>query len=238
VLAAIGLIFVTGNTNPGAVYVIDPIGGSGPVGFQLSPWGANPLAISFDGERIWTANNGSVSILTFDLRIPIFSLNTVTAGFDNTQLNGILYDGSNIWVSGTNHNRGKLFKLDSNGGIIQTVNAGNVLKLPVFDGTNIWVPSQGSDAGSDSVMVVRASTGEILATLTGNGLNGPVTAAFDGERILVTNYAGNSVSLWRATDLSPLGFFPTGAGTVPYGACSDGLNFWITLSNAGELVRF
>ena len=238
VLAAIGLIFVTGNTNPGAVYVIDPIGGSGPVGFPLSPWGANPLAISFDGERIWSANNGSVSILTFDLRIPIFSLNTVTAGFDNTQLNGILYDGSNIWVSGTNHNRGKLFKLDSNGGIIQTVNAGNVLKLPVFDGTNIWVPSQGSDAGSDSVMVVRASTGEILATLTGNGLNGPVTAAFDGERILVTNYAGNSVSLWRATDLSPLGFFPTGAGTVPYGACSDGLNFWITLSNAGELVRF
>jgi hypothetical protein len=35
----------------------------------------------------------------------------------------------------------------------------------------------------------------MLARLTGNGLSGPVQAAFDSERILVTNYNGNSVSL-------------------------------------------
>src|SRR5947207_15926635 len=34
----------------------------------------------------------------------------------------------------------------------------------------------------------------VLTTLSGNGLSGPVSAAFDGERILITNL-GNSVSL-------------------------------------------
>ena len=71
-----------------------------------------------------------------------------------------------------------------------------------------------------------------------NGLNDPFTAAFDGERILVTNFAGNSVSLWKAADLTPLGTFPTGTSTQPFGACSDGLNFWITLSGSDKLARF
>jgi hypothetical protein len=55
---------------------------------------------------------------------------------------------------------------------------------------------------------------------------------------MVTNYSGNSVSLWKAADLTPLGFFPTGPGTGPNGACSDGVNFWITLRNTGQVARF
>jgi hypothetical protein len=76
------------------------------------------------------------------------------------------------------------------------------------------------------------------ATLTGNGLSGPLSAAFDGERILITLFDGNGVSLWRATDLTPLGNGSTGASTLPYGACSDGLNFWVTLFASGQLARF
>jgi len=78
----------------------------------------------------------------------------------------------------------------------------------------------------------------VLATLTGNGLNGPTAAAFDGQRILVTNNAGNSVSLWKAADLTTLGSFGTGASTFPYGACSDGISFWITLTGPNQLARF
>jgi hypothetical protein len=78
----------------------------------------------------------------------------------------------------------------------------------------------------------------VLATLTGNGLNTPTTTAFDGERILVTNVSNNSVSLWKAADLIPLGNISTGANTTPFGACSDGLNFWIILNNTGKLARF
>jgi hypothetical protein len=114
-------------------------------------------------------------------------------------------------------------------------------RFPVFDGTNIWVPN----SGDPSVTVVRVKDAEgnalssafVLATLGGNGLDNPITAAFDGERILVTNMS-SGVSLWKAADLRPLGSFSTGAGTGPLGACSDGLNFWITLSNTHKLARF
>jgi hypothetical protein len=64
------------------------------------------------------------------------------------------------------------------------------------------------------------------------------TAAFDGERILVTNYVGNRVSLWKAADLTQLGSVATGAGTVPVGACSDGVNFWLTFLLSNQLARF
>ncbi len=127
-------------------------------------------------------------------------------------------------------------------GIPKTMNVGSGFNFPVFDGTNIWVP----DHNGNAVTVVRVKDAQgnplasafILATLTGNGLDDPHTASFDGERVLVTNRSGNSVSLWKAADLTPLGSFSTGDGTDPFGACSDGLNLWITLRYTGQLARF
>jgi DNA-binding beta-propeller fold protein YncE len=151
---------------------------------------------------------------------------------------GIIYDGANIWVTDVIAGSvDKLHKLDSSGAILLSVDVGDTPLHPAFDGTNIWVPNQ----FSNTVSVVRATgglAGMVLATITGNGLDGPFQAAFDGERILVTNRDGDSVSLWKATDFTPLGTFSTGAITFPVGACSDGLNFWITLNSTGKLARF
>ncbi len=111
----------------------------------------------------------------------------------------------------------------------------SVSGLATFDRTNIWVPNN-----SGTVSVVRASNGAVLATLTGNGIVNPNAAAFDGQRILIANFGGDSVSLWKAADLSPLGSVGTGSGpsSLPAGACSDGLNFWITLQGTNKLARF
>jgi hypothetical protein len=70
----------------------------------------------------------------------------------------------------------------------------------------------------------------VLANLSGNGLSGPLEAVFDGERILVTNFLGHSVSLWKATDLTPIRSISL--NSTPYGACSDGINFWVTTSSS------
>lgn len=160
---------------------------------------------------------------------------TITSGFGN--LYGIVYDGSNMWVTDdTSGAVDKLHKLDSGGNILLSVNIGSAPQFPAFDGENIWVPN----LSSNTVMVVRAVgglAGTVLATLSGNGLNTPVSAAFDGERILVTNLA-DSASMWKASDLTQIGTFPTGGTTVPFGACSDGLNFWITLRTDNRLARF
>jgi len=238
VLSAIGRIFVSGFGDVGRLYRIDPSQAAGVVTTVASNVGTNPLQIAYDGSRIWTANNvGTVSIVTPASTIP-WTVTTVTVG---SSLAGALFDGANIWV--TDQTSVHLWKLDSAGAILQTVTVGAGPLYPVFDGANIWVPN----FSSDSVSVVRASNGAVLATLTGNGLIGPGSVAFDGQRILITNNtlssSPNSVSLWKAADLTPLGFFETGPGSngppdrVADRACSDGINFWITLRSS-KLARF
>ena len=114
---------------------------------------------------------------------------------------------------------------------------GNAPRELLFDGANLWV----SNFFDDSITVIRAVgglRGTVLASITGNGVDGPAGLAFDGERVLVVNLSGNSVSLFKAADFTPLGNLTTGANTNPVGACSDGLNFWITLSGDNEMVRF
>jgi DNA-binding beta-propeller fold protein YncE len=233
-LVAMGRVFATAFTSPnGTLYRLDPSQPAGSVTTVAADLGDRPTGIAFDGGRIWTANlgggsNGSVSIVTPGPSLP-WTTTTVTAGF--TAAYAALYDGSNIWVTDTGSDR--LFKLDSNGAILQTVTTANDPHLPAFDGSNIWVPSSGG-----VVTVVRASSGAILATLTGNGIGTSYTAAFDGERVLITNIFQDRVSLFKAADLSPLGFFSTGASSNPQGACSDGVNFWVVLNAGQRLARF
>ncbi len=230
VLHAQGLVFVTGSTNPGSLYVFDPGEAPGTViAIPLtSPLGANPNAIAFDGNFIWTANlDGTVSRVVPASTFPWSS--ATIAGYGTPY--GILYDGAHVWITDTAG--GRLLKLNSHA-IEQIVPVGANPSHPIFDGTNIWVPN----FGSNTVTVVRASTGAVLATLTDNGLAGPRSAAFDGQRILIVNEVGESVSTWRAADLAPLGSVPTGGSSAPYGACSDGVNFWVTLQAYHELARF
>ena len=229
-LSAMSRIWVTGQVNPALVYRIDGSKVAGAVTTVATLGGLNPTGIAYDGEKIWTANqSGSVSLVTPGAALP-FAVTTVAAGFSAPT--GILYDGANIWV--TDNEAGTLLKLNAAGAILQTVTVGASPFFPIYDGTNIFVPNN----AVPSVSVVRASNGAVLATLTGNGLNGPRAAAFDGQRILVTNSDGNSVSLWKAADLSVIGTFPTGPATSPLGACSDGINFWITLDASSQLARF
>jgi YVTN family beta-propeller protein len=230
-LVAMGRVFVTGSTNPGTLYMLDPSQPPEPVTTISSALGNTPVGIAFDGAKIWTANSGgSVSIITASTTLP-WPVNTVSAGF--TSPVGILFDGANMWVTDTGD--GKLKKLNSDGSVALMVTVGTSPRHPVYDGTNIWVPNN----GSNTVSVIRASSGAVIATLTGNGLSGPMTAAFDGERVLVTNNAASSVSLWKAADLTAIGTFLTGgAMDQPGGACSDGVQFWITLDGVDKLARF
>jgi hypothetical protein len=242
-LVAAGMIYVAGDSSPGSLYVIDATQTPGAVTVAASNLGTNPVAIAFDGTHLWTANvgaggdppSGSVSIITPQAATP-YPVTTVTAGF--LQPNGVVYDGANIWVTdGAAGTTGTLLKLDAAGTILQTVTVGTGPQFAVFDGANIWVPNQ----ISNSISVIQSSTGNIVATINAdanNDLSGPTVATFDGERILVTNNGGNSVTMFKAADLSLIGNVTIGPSTMPSAACSDGINFWVPLSNSGNLLRF
>lgn len=148
----------------------------------------------------------------------------------------MLYDGAHIWVTDFIA-AGKLLKLDAAGAILQTVTVGANPLFPVFDGANIWVPN----SGDNSITVVQASTGNVVATISAdanNHLNGPQAASFDGERILVTNNTGNTVTVIKASDLSFITNVTIGSGALPSRGCSDGINFWVPLQGTGNLLRF
>jgi YVTN family beta-propeller protein len=227
VVVAAGKVFAEGANSPGTLYVIDPTLPPGLVTVSTNPLGNLPKGIAFDGTNLWTANSGaSVSIIS--PQSP-YTVTPVTTGFVIPA--GILYDGANIWVA--DFAAAKLLKLNAAGVVVQSVTVGAGAQYPVFDGANIWVPNQ----SDNSITVVQASTGAIVATLSAdatNLLNQPIAASFDGERILVTNLGGSSVTVFKAADLSFIANVPTGA--LPVGACSDGINFWV--SNSTGLMRF
>ena len=241
VLVAMGQVFVAGSTGPGKLYRIDPTLPPGAVTTVASNLGSLPIGIAYDGAHIWTANGppagaGSVSIVTPGASIP-WTATTIPAGFVKPY--GMIFDGTNVWVTDDGDvpmigepPLGTLLKLDAAGAILQTVTVGKVPRTPMFDGTNIWVPNE----ASASISVVRASSGAVLRTLTGNGLTAPRSAAFDGQRVLVADLL-DTLSLWKAADLTALGSVPTGSST-PVEACSDGVNFWIALFNGNKVLRF
>jgi hypothetical protein len=229
IAVAMNRVLIAGGSFPGKIFSIDPSMPAGAVTSVASGSGS-PVGITFDGARVWTANGaGSVSIFTPGPTIP-WTATTVTAGIGGVP-HGALFDGNNVWITNSTHHT--VVKLDSSAAVLQTVTVGLNPGFPAFDGLNLWVPNQ-----EGAVLVIRVSSGTVLQTLTGNGLSAGFAAAFDGERILVTNSNQNSVSLFKAADLTPLGTFPTGTSTVPSGACSDGQNFWITLSGKGLVARF
>jgi S-layer homology domain len=246
VLVAMGRIFVTagtGNVNGfgGSLYAIDPTQPAGAVSVVADTLWNLPAGLAFDGTNLWVVSEGDVlytkgGALSIVYPGPTFPWSFTTIKTDVFLPRGaIVYDGANIWFADGDH----LKKMDPAGNLLQSVALGHESQYAVFDGHNIWVTTQ-----EGVLMVVSAADGTLLATLSGNGLNVSFGAAFDGERVLVTNAGdanhGPSVSLWRAATLEPLGSFPTSnQNTTPYGACSDGVNFWITLnSSPGQLARF
>lgn len=237
IIACAGRIFVTsdqGNT-PGEIYVIDPEAPAGGVATLFDPnVGVDPLQITFDGTYLWTANwNGGGGGSVSRLRVDNAADSTFAAGFDAPH--DILWDGANLWVA--DRSAADLKRVDrATGAVLESIALAAPPKHLLFDGTNLWITT-----GTDSIKVVRAVgslRGTILATLTGNGLNTPAGMAFDGERVLVTNQTGQSVSLFKAADFTPLNFPGLGVGGNPVAACSDGVNFWIVRFSFDDIVRF
>jgi hypothetical protein len=197
----------------------------------------HPYGIAYDGAFLWTANYSDGSI-TF-IPLPAGSIeadlsDSVTVGGFSLPT-GLVYDGANMWL--TDGTANKLYKLNSDGSIAQTVAVGSGPAFPAFDGANIWVPNE----NDNSITVVRAATGAVVATIlpdASNNLSNPIQAAFDGERIMVTNFNSDSVTLYRAADLSFIANVGMGSGSHPFGVCSDGINFWVTLNGTNMLVRY
>jgi hypothetical protein len=235
VLVAGGRVFITGQSSPAKLYMIDPTQPPGVVSTLVHDLGdSQTRGLAFDGTYVWTGNRNSVTRVNPNSG----AITNFGEGFGWPL--GMLYDGTHIWVADFDDDTIK--RLNADGTVARTISVGDGPLYPVFDGINIWVPN----FTSDSITVVRVQDSQrnpladpfVLATLVGNGLDGPESVAFDGERILVTNLSSDRLSLWKAADLSPLGSTDSVPSANPFGACSDGIHFWITLQGMDQVVRF
>jgi len=234
-IVAAGKIFIAGvnGGSPGKIYVIDPTGTPGAATVFENSIGVAPMQITFDGTNLWTANDASISRV--DMTTGTDS--TFTSGFGDP--NDILWDGTNLWIVDTTDSHLKRIDVSSVS-ILESIAVVPNPRAMAFDGANIWVTG-GGGSGSNNISVVRAVgafRGTVLATLSSGGAN-PTGIAFDGERMLVCNQSADSVSLFKAADLTMLGTLATGFQSIPFRACSDGLNFWIGLGrNPNTILRF
>jgi len=233
-LVAMGRVFFTTNYPPEVLHMIDPSQPPGSFTDVSSFVGPGSYGLAFDGARIWvTSFGGGMSIVTPGPTTP-WDTRHVTEGFQFPT--SVLWDGNNVWVGDQGLNA--LLRLDADGAILQTVALGAQPGVMAFDGENIWVPvGAGTDLPS-GVEVVRASTGDVLATFPKGPNQDTGTAAFDGQRVLVTDPVSDSVYLWRAADLSFIGRFSAPQFSFPLGVASDGVSFWVTLNQASMLARF
>jgi hypothetical protein len=234
-IAAAGFIYVIGRENPGKIYRIDPTQAPGVATLVENNVGAHPASITYDGLNLWTGNAGTGAQGTGSItryNIVTDTATTFTVGFN--QPVGIVFDGTHLWVVDAGDDALHRVNL-ANGAVIETLPMGTIAAsaIPVFDGANIWVP-----VNNGLQVVSTSSPTRLLATLTGNGLGGNNRAvAFDGERIMVTNQSG-TVSLWKASSLTPLGNLDLGGLSTPFGVCSDGLHFWISVLDNNVILRF
>src|ERR1700693_2793442 len=98
-----------------------------------------------------------------------------------------------------------------------------------FDGANIWVANQTTNA----VTKLRASDGTNLGTFAVG--NNPQGVAFDGANIWAANGGSTTVTKLRASDGTNLGTFAVGSS--PNGVAFDGANIWVANESSATVTK-
>jgi hypothetical protein len=229
---AMGRVFVVGGTNPGHLWMLDPTQPAGALE-SVADLGINPVGIAFDGSRLWIVNAGTGGGPDATISIVTPGTWSVATAEGFSGLGGIVFDGENMWVT---YNL-SLSKLDAAGAILQTIPLTIQGRRPTFDGSNIWLPTSSGGPVAE-ILVVKAATGAVLQTLhpPDNIDTTLFSAAFDGQRVLVTDQQEPRVLVWNAADLSFVGAFAIPSSA--FGACSDGIDFWLALRDTSQLARF
>ena len=196
--------------------------------------------VAFDGANIWVANNPDPLLLSAGVTKLRASDGTNLGmfwlpGAGDAIARGVAFDGANVWVvwADNEHPRTSVTKLRASDGAVLGgfVTGGSYAGGLVFDGTYVWVTSQGFTSGF--VFAVRASDGAPLGTFrTGQR---PTGITYDGTNIWVANSGSNTVTKLRASDGTNLGTFAV--GNNPNAAAFDGANIWVANHGDGTVSK-
>jgi hypothetical protein len=146
---------------------------------------------------------------------------------------GLVFDGSHIWVACTGANSIEEFNA-SDGRLLRTITDNVNLVTPealVFDGTNIWVSNRSTSKGV--LTQVRARDATILKTYTVGA--GPWGMAYDGTSVWVANYSSGDLSKVNVSRENVTNIKLSGCH-LPDALGFDGAHIWVNCG-AGTTVQ-
>jgi hypothetical protein len=214
----------------GRLQTFNPTGPAGSANLLFSASatgvGGGSPALAFDGTNVWLASSGASKIFIYQ----------VSSGGGSTfnpgaNIEGMVFDGTYMWVLLSNSSLLKL-SIPSPGAATPAVLETLTIPGPVndcrmvYDGNNIWIPM----GGSATLYVVRPTPN--LASLPSSIVKNepipdvlfPYVASFDGENVMIGGSGNGVVALYKATNLTRIRTFPSGAIGV-LGIASDGRTF-------------
>jgi hypothetical protein len=141
------------------------------------PVGSFPGHVAFDGSNVWVGGTPITKLRASD---------GTNLGSVSVWAQALAFDGANVWC----HGPSQLAKVRaSDGAILGTYSGGGgTYGGIVFDGENIWVPSQ----TNNWITVRRASDGMLIGQFPAGP--SPMAVTFDGANVWVANFMANSVS--------------------------------------------
>jgi len=214
----------------GRIHSFNPTGqaGSASLLFSASATGVGGgfPALAFDGANVWLASSGGTKIFVY--QVSGAGGTVINAG---SNVESMVFDGTNMWVLLANSSLQKM-SIPTPGaalpGVIETI----TLPGPVndcrmlYDGNNIWIP-----IGSNGTLYVVRPTAN-LASLPSSIVKNesipdvafPYVASFDGEYVMIGGVNNGIVALYKATNLTRIRTFTSGAIGV-LSIASDGRTF-------------
>lgn len=192
-------------------------------------------AMAFDGTNVWLGGSSGNKYFKYQVGGANNFFFTAAANVDS-----LAFDGTFMWMLLSN---GHLQRLNTTAqGVAPTV--AEDITLPgvvgdcrmIWDGNFLWIP----EGPSGRVLAIRPAQGSFPSLVALNQSvvsNFPYGAAFDGENVMVGGVNDGTVHLFKASSLTFLRSFPSGAGGVR-GIASDGLTFNIGDASGAKLFQF
>jgi DNA-binding beta-propeller fold protein YncE len=163
---------------------------------------------------------------------PIYIPSVYRGGDDGVQIECVIFDGTNLWVSVQDHTTAFVYKLNTSGAILASVPVGVAPLGMAFDGTKLWVTAY----TSSNITIVSGDGKTVLQTISTPGKL-PEGILFDGKYIWVANNGAgvNTVSKYVAITSQYVADYPVGG--APDGFAYDGTYIWITNSYDNTVMR-
>jgi hypothetical protein len=201
---------------PGTANLLFNSGATGVIG--------GALALAFDGTSVWLASSMGTRIFIYQV-----SNSGGSAFTPGGNIDGMVFDGTYMWLLMANSALLKV-SIPAPGGVPTVV---ETLTIPglvndsrmLYDGNNIWIPI----GVTRTLYVVRPTTNpsqpsQIVVNQPVPDVLFPYVASFDGENVMIGGTNNGIVALYKATSLSLIRTFSSGAIGVR-GIASDGRTF-------------